>query len=1100
MVFLTTMLGVGADSIVQKSLPSRLESVDVPALRRAAADLARTWPAECGPRLEGWNRELDRLAGGLDRIRAGVARGDSKAVEEGQAALVLQRGILMSNPLLRDFPSMLLVRRNAQAPRLGLPQNWESNCVLPRTGYDNDIALLAPLSPESALKTLYRPADDTFVGDLELHFDADRILFSQSNPTRPWQVYEVKTDGTGFRQITPDMGADVDNYDACYLPDGDILFGSTATMVAVPCVNGAANVADIYRLSADGKTVRQLCFDQEHNWCPTVLNNGRVLYLRWEYADIPHSNSRRLFHMNPDGTGQMLYYGAESYWPNGVFFARPIPGHPTEVVGIVTGHHGVPRMGELVIFDPQRGRSEAQGAVQRIPGWGKKVERVVKDAVADASWPKFLHPYPLGRADGEGAGKYFLVSCKPTPDSLWGIYLVDVFDNLLLLREEPGYALLEPTPLEKRPVPPVIPNRIQPDRKDALVYLADIYAGPGLRGIPRGEVKSLRVFTYVYGYRGMGGLYGTVGMDGPWDVRRVLGTVPIEEDGSAFFRIPANTPIAVQPLDAEGQALQQMRSWFTGMPGEVLSCVGCHETQNSAAPSLQPVASRREPVDITPWYGPPRGFSFAREVQPVLDSKCVSCHNGTSEGPRGPVWSLRGDQPMPAWSSKLPGMQNPQWGGKFTVAYANLHKFVRHPGIESDIQMLAPMDVHASSTELVQVLRKGHYGVTLSRREWDSLITWIDLNTPFHGDWFSIAGKQAEQRETRRAELRRAYGNVDDFQIDPIPPQSVVVPAPLARVPGAAPSSAALPAAASSVPRPGRSLQSLDLGGGVRMSFAYVPPGEFRMGSSDRADDERPPAAIQIQHGFWMGVTEVSNEQYRQFDGAHDSRRELVQGYQFGMEGYPLFEPAQPVVRVAWRQAVDFCAWLSARTGLKVQLPTEAQWEFACRAGSSTPLSYGDIDTDFSPHANLADLKTREFACDTYLHDRIVPLQDPTESDDWLPKDSRWNDGGLVSMKVASYLPNPWGLHDMHGNVAEWTRSAYRPYPYSDEYGRNQLDGDAPRVVRGGSWRDRPSRATSSYRLAYRPYQAVFNVGFRVILDEDRQTLAGAFRATDAHE
>ena len=139
-------------------------------------------------------------------------------------------------------------------------------------------------------------------------------------------------------------------------------------------------------------------------------------------------------------------------------------------------------------------------------------------------------------------------------------------------------------PLRQRPTPPVIPSRVNPERKDAQVYLADIYAGPGLAGIPKGEVKSLRVFTYVYGYRGLGGLYGTIGMNGPWDVRRVLGTVPVEADGSALFTIPANTPVAVQPLDKDGKALQIMRSWFVGMPGEVVSCVGCHE-QTDRAPA-----------------------------------------------------------------------------------------------------------------------------------------------------------------------------------------------------------------------------------------------------------------------------------------------------------------------------------------------------------------------------------------------------------------------------------------------------------------------------------------------------------------------------------
>ena len=172
---------------------------------------------------------------------------------------------------------------------------------------------------------------------------------------------------------------DVDNYDACYLPDGNILFGSTAPFTGVPCVTGASHVANLYRLERNTGAIRRLTFDQDHDWCPTVLNDGRLLYLRWEYSDIPHFASRILFHMNPDGTDQKEFYGSGSYWPNSMFYARPIPGPATQFVAVVGGHHGVPRMGELVLFDPARGRFEADGVIQRIPGRGKKVEPIILD-------------------------------------------------------------------------------------------------------------------------------------------------------------------------------------------------------------------------------------------------------------------------------------------------------------------------------------------------------------------------------------------------------------------------------------------------------------------------------------------------------------------------------------------------------------------------------------------------------------------------------------------------------------------------------------------------------------------------------------------------
>jgi len=541
---------------------------------------------------------------------------------------------LHANPLL-DFEYMLVVKRSEN--QLGLSQNWESNSSLPKNGYDNEIALLSLAKPKRDLVTIFRPPKGAFVGDVDLHFDADRMLFSMPGSNGRWQVWELargcnplsRTERAenGFgdpRQLPLIEEPDVDNYDACYLPSGDIIFCSTAQFTGVPCVTGSSHVCTLYLYERDSGRIRALTFEQDHNWCPTVLNNGRVLYLRWEYSDIPHYVSRILFHMNPDGTGQMEYYGSNSYWPNAMFYARPIPNDPTKFVAIIGGHHDVPRMGELILFDTAKGRREADGVVQRIPGRGKKVEPIILDGLAGASWPKFLHPYPL-------SDEYFLVSAKPAPESKWGIYLVDVFDNMTLIKEIEGYALFEPVPLRKMPRPPVVPNRVDADRTDAVVYMADVYRGGGLDGIPRGTVTKLRLFTYHFAYHGMGGQVNRIGLDGPWDIKRIMGTVPVEADGSALFRIPANTPISIQPLDGEGKALQLMRSWMTAMPGETLSCVGCHERQNTSPPVTQTLAGRRPPSEIAPWYGPRRGFSFEREVQPVLDEFCLGCHDGAVE-------------------------------------------------------------------------------------------------------------------------------------------------------------------------------------------------------------------------------------------------------------------------------------------------------------------------------------------------------------------------------------------------------------------------------------------------------------------------------------
>ena len=1056
-----------------RAAQEQLDLIDADALRRAVSDLNQSHP-DIYRNGEQHLEHVAMLENELAAIHEGFERGDVPQLDTVQNLLELQRTILLDNPLL-DFDEMLLIRRSVTSPALGLPHNWQSNCCLPRTGFSNEIAALEWREDEPP-RTVYRPEAPVFVGDLDLDYDARRMLFSMSAPDAPWHVYEIGIDGQGLTKVSFGDAPDVDNYDACYLPDGRIVYGSTAAMKAVPCVDGSSNVATLYLLSADREHVRQLCFDQDHNWTPRVLNNGRILYQRWEYTDTPHSQTRLLFSMNPDGTGQMEYYGSNSYWPNSVFYARPIPGHPTKVVGIVTGHHGVRRKGEMVVFDPARGRREADGAIHRIGSYGEPIEPIIRDALVDDSWPKFLHPYPL-------SAEYYLVSAKPTPDSLWGIYLVDVFGNMTLIREEPGYALLEPIPLRPRPRPPAIPDKVDESRDDAVIYMVDVHEGPGLDGVPQGAVKALRVFAYNYSWRGMGGLLGVLGMDGPWDIKRVLGTVPVEEDGSAIFRIPANTPVSIQPLDEHGRALQLMRSWFTAMPGEVLSCTGCHEPISSSPPVTNTLASRRLPSEIEPWYGPTRGFSFTREVQPVLDKYCIGCHDGSVE--RSGIPDLRGDEYITDWSSVTPG-QGGRLGGRFTKSYANLHQYIRRPGIESDYHLLEPLEFHARTTELVQMLEKGHHGVSLDEEAWDRINTWIDLNVPFHGYWHEVAGDSALEMAERQSELALLYGGNPENP-EEVPQgkadlgEPVTPPLEEARASHTAPSESSL-----LVPRirqvadASTTRRSIDIGDGHSIEFVYIPAGSFVMGDDNASPDEAPAHLVEITEPFWMSVCEISNEQFAVFDPSHDSRVESKNAYQFGVHGFPLNEPRQPVVRVTWDQAAAFCAWLSDRSGEQVALPTEAQWEHACRAGTVTPFFYGGFDADFSVFANLADAKLSEFADDPYYVYR--PLENPTPYDDWIPKDTRFDDGALVSAPVGRYQPNPWGLHDMHGNVWEWTRSAYRDYPYCEDDGRNDPSLHEMRVVRGGSWRDRPYRATAAYRLAYEPWQRVFNVGFRVVM------------------
>jgi len=1081
---------------------AQLGEINFEALRRAVQDLTQTF-GDRYPKGAEYLRRLDACEKALPQILKDVSGGDTAAMAKANEALALQRQALLSNPLL-DFDKILLVKRGLG--NLGLVNNWLSNSSAAKTGYDNEIAVLSPIGPEGKLTTLYRPEGGSFVGDVDLDFDAEKMLFSMPVGGR-WGVYEIRADGQGLHQVTPADQKDVDAYDACYLPDGRVVFTSTANMQGVPCIGGGGHVANLAILDPKDKAkkVRMLCFEQDHDWCPTVTNDGHVMYLRWEYTDTPHYYTRVLFTMNPDGTNQRAHYGTNSYWPNALFFARPIPNHPTRFVGIIGGHHDVRRMGEMIVFDPAVGHIEADGAIQRIPGYGQKVQPIIKDGLVGGSWPQFLHPYPLSE-------KYFLVSRRIRRDrsAPWGIYLVDVFDNMLLLKAVDGYALFEPLPFRKTPRPPVIPDKVDLARTDALVYLANVYAGPGLKGIPRGKVKKLRLFTYTFGYRGMGG-HNCFGVESGWDAKRILGTVPVEKDGSAFFRVPANTPISLQPLDENNAALQLMRSWLTAMPGETLACVGCHENEGDTVVNYQTHATARKPSPIEPWRGPARGIGFPREVQPVLDKYCAGCHDGKKK--------------------HLPNFAETKgtWRG-YARSYHDLAKYIRRPGPESDYHLLAPMAFHVSTSPVIQKLARGHHNVQLDAEAQDRLHTWIDLNVPYNATWGEFRRGRLGNVAKRFRDLQKLYANldVDPEKLPPLPTErpKPVMPKPepvakiavptvpgwpfdagearkrqadaLGRISAAAPARATGPAGPTQggpAKPDAKGVRTISLGMmpetrhpitckpippmPVELKLTLIPAGEFALGDAHGEADERATTRVRIDKPFWMGVVEITNAQYAIFDATHDSRFIDMELKDQAVPGYQANKPDQPVIRVSWQEAMAFCKWLSDKTGKRFSLPTEAQWEWACRAGTAGPMWFGDAKTDFSPFANLSDVNVKKFALERF-RPRIA--KNPVPEHAFIPKVESVDDKHQIAAPVGTYKPNPWGLCDMHGNVAEWTLSTYKAYPYKADDGRNAPAPAGKKVTRGGSWFDRPCHATSASRLPYESYQKVFNVGFRVIM------------------
>jgi formylglycine-generating enzyme required for sulfatase activity len=1058
--------------------PPRPAALDFEALRLAITDLTDT----CGNE---YPRGRDYLAR-LQKLEAAGA--NAPGVRE--QFVELQQQALLANPLL-DFEKLILLKR--KRGQLGLPTNHQCNSCLSQTGYDNEIAVLSPVRADGKLHTLYRPKGGFYVGEFDLHFDADRLLFTMPNG-RTWEIHEIGVDGTGLRQVSREE-RNVANFDACYLPDGRIVYASTASFTGVPCWHGKERACCLYLMNSDGSGVRQLCYDQDLDLHPSVLSNGQVIFSRWDYTGIMHIYLRPLMVMNPDGTLQRSVYGSNSYYPNSLYFPRSIPGAPTKVAAVLSGYHGVNRMGELVVVDIARGWYEADGIEHRIAHRGEPAEPIVRDNLVGNIWPKFLHPYPLSE-------KYFVTAAQLNRNAPWGIYLVDVFDNIVPLQVDPRYDFFEPIAIQQVPQPPAIPDRVDLTRDDATVYLHDIYAGPGLAGVPRGSVKRLRVLAYNYGFPGMAGP-DKIGRAGPWEAMRILGTVPVNEDGSVAFHVPACTPISLQPLDAEGRAMQLMRSWYTAMPGEVATCVGCHERPQEAPITRFETAAIERPAKIEPWYGPARGFDFEREVQPVLDKYCVGCHNGETRPDGGEIVDLRSERFAKNYAglplSNLGASRlEPEVRAKFaphkpamkligntkmryTPAYDALSPLIRRVNVEDYVGLLVPGEYHADTSELIQMLKKGHHNVQLDDEAWDRLYTWIDLNGPCHGTWGDVC-RIPRGADQRRRELALKYGGPkeDPESIPEIPREPVepIVPEPPPAAKPAAIKMAGWPFDADEARRRqragGPTAKTIDLGGGVELKLTRIPAGEFVMGSPNGEADEHPIVSVRIERDFWMGTCEITNEQFRRFDPTHYSGLFMKRSQDNNGPGMNQDSPQQPAIRVSWQRAMDFCRWLSDRTGRTFTLPTEAQWEYACRAGSATPLSFGNVNSDFARHANLADAAI----------DRIYSVTGGVVVLQQIPADTRFDDKAVVTANVGGYEPNAWGLYDMHGNAAEWTVSTYKPYPYRDNDGRNLATATGHKVVRGGSFYDRPPRCRSSFRLNYPAWQRVHNVGFRVVCED----------------
>ena len=656
----------------------------------------------------------------------------------------LKREIALANPLMR-FGPMLFVKR--------VPTSY-SHLVMQYFGWR--------ARPGGGLFVLDRPgrslaARDILDGRLAggcvlepcLSYDAKRVVFSfvkcpekalQPGPILNdvdvgfYHIYEVNVDGTGLRQLT---SGPYDDLMPAYLPDRGIVFCSTRRRGYARCFGGQFSrrwhVYTLHRMDADGKNLRTLSRHDTNEWFPAVANTGHVLYARWDYIDRDAVTHQNLWASHPDGTNPVALWGNATLSPHCTFQIQPIPGS-SKIVFTASAHHSVTG-GSIAMVDP-RVANNGQDAITRITP-----EIRFPEAEGRIS-EYYAAPWPLSEDD-------FLVAYSPTPlvfeprpnlRNALGIYLLDRFGNRELLYRDPDIGSTNPRPLAPRPRPPVVASGL-PAHAPATGEMVLLDVHEGLGRVARGRIKAIRLIQILPKTTHRANS-PPIGVAREENTRAVLGTVPVERDGSAYFVAPAGKPILFQALDEDGFAYQTMRSLTYVQPGERVSCVGCHESRMTAPVNRSVVATRRPPSKIDPGPFGGRPFSFIRVVQPVLDRHCVKCHGGpkpkkgmdlSRAGHRGftrSYWSLCPD-PKKFWGAGT----NPKNATEALVPCF---------GARNRLETTPPGGTYcALGSRLIKMLRAGHNDVKLTADEFQRLAMWIDCNAVFYGAY--SAEDQAKQ-------------------------------------------------------------------------------------------------------------------------------------------------------------------------------------------------------------------------------------------------------------------------------------------------------------------------------------------------------------------
>jgi hypothetical protein len=534
-----------------------------------------------------------------------------------------------------------------------------------------DICILEGLETAGEVKTLVNgKLGPGHVHGLDLWFDADRVVFGWANQdkwppvkptlwpqprnqcyafelrnsTEPPHLYEIGADGSGPVQLT-DHNFCTDG-EPVYLPDGGVAFTSDRSAHSPSCDGYVNDLTDhnLYLLTADRKSIRRLTNQKDVDMHPHLFDSGLIGYLRWEYQERHFWDVHSVWTVRPDGTMSDALFKQHFGAPTSVRDARSVPG-TSRLVAIAAGHHCFP-IGPVVILDPRSGLNNEAGVEiltqgprpqERSQTWRRKRtwdrNVVAGGGVRDAGG-FYLTPYALSDKcflvsyayGSRAASKYRNVSHDIDSNGA-AVYLVDTYGNKELVYRHPIYCVVNAIPFAKRAPPPALPDETDYSRNYAVCVLPDVYEG--MDGVPRGTVKYIRIAEALPWPIVPGSGVRRWDLSNRWCPVRVIGTVPVDADGSAHFKVPTvdNASVYFQALDDKHMEIRRMRSSISFQPGERRSCNGCHETKITSPAGGRGTAARREPdMPVPPEWGAQKALGYEWLVQPILDRHCVECH------------------------------------------------------------------------------------------------------------------------------------------------------------------------------------------------------------------------------------------------------------------------------------------------------------------------------------------------------------------------------------------------------------------------------------------------------------------------------------------